>query len=87
MEELKVQKNDGTIEDFDKEKLVKSIVAAGVPINQAQGLAGQVESWASGASTEGVIASAEIRTKVIELLGAANASAVEAYQNFKKPSA
>lgn len=87
METLKVQKNDGTTEDFDKEKLVKSIVAAGVPINQAQGLAGQVESWASGVATEGVISAADLRTKVIELLGAANASAVEAYQNFKKPSA
>lgn len=84
---LKVEKKDGTQEDFDRSKVVSGVVASGAASDVAENVASQVESWAGGAAVAGVIRAADIRAKVTELLRAANPVAASAFEAYQKPVA
>lgn len=65
---MQVKKRDGRLEDFDRNKLKNSFIAAGVADEQAEGLTAEVETWATATAQEDVIESQAIWEKVVEIL-------------------
>ncbi|RLE69659.1 MAG: ATP-binding protein [Thermoprotei archaeon] len=64
---VKVVKVDGSLEEFDKEKIVKSCMKAGAPENIAREIADKIaEKVVEGTTTR------EIRTMALDLLGKYN---------------
>jgi len=82
---LKVQKKDGTIENFDREKIKAGIVESGGTVDQAETITSQIETWAGTVAMDGVIKVSDIRTKLLELLGVADPAVKTAFENYKKP--
>ncbi|MBU0976377.1 MAG: ATP cone domain-containing protein [Patescibacteria group bacterium] len=85
MNDLKVEKKDGQQEDFDRSKLIKSMISAGADDAQANEIASKIESWAIDSAEEGLIKVADIRVKVLELLIPVAPDAAKAYEEYKKP--
>jgi len=81
---LKVQKRDGSVEDFDREKLKNGILMSGGTQEQAETIASQIETWATTAASNGVIKALDIRSKLLELLGPVNPAAKTAFENYRK---
>jgi transcriptional regulator NrdR family protein len=84
--DLKILKRDGTMEDFDRSKLVGGLLKAGATPAEADNVTGQVESWANGLNLE-VVSSTDVWKKVIEALKAINPGAGTAYETYRKPAA
>ena len=82
---VKVEKKDGTQEPWVRDKLVQGMVKAGATLDQAQGIANQVEEWVANTAVNGVIKTDDVRTKVLELLEASNPTAKAAFEAYKKP--
>lgn len=83
---MKVQKKDGSLEDFDRNKIVSGIVKSGGTPEQAENIAGQIESWATGAAVNGVIKVLDIRSKLLELLGQINPAVKAKFESYQKPT-
>jgi len=83
---LKVQKKDGSLEDFDRNKIINGIVKSGGTPEQAENIAGQIEAWAAGAAVNGVIKTLDIRSKLLELLGEVNPAAKANFESYRKPA-
>lgn len=83
--QIKVQKRDGRIEPFMKEKLINGMVKAGATQEQAQSIADQIETWALGTAQNGIVKTSDIRTKLLELLGGVNPAAAAAFETYVKP--
>jgi len=81
---LKVQKKDGTLEDFDRNKILNGLLKSGSTPEEAESLTTQVESWVSGTAVNETINSTDIRTKVLELLKTVNPTAAGNFENYKK---
>lgn len=81
---LKVEKRDGRMEGFDRNKIVGGLIKSGATTGQAEDIATQVEVWAQGAAEDGVVKSSDIRTKVLELLRLANPEAADNFTAYKK---
>lgn len=84
MADIKVQKKDGTLQDFDRGKVNDGAVKAGASFDQAQSVASQIEIWIQGAAVNGVIKSSDIKTKVIEFLQPANPNAAAKFGAYRK---
>lgn len=82
--EIKVRKKNGSLEDFDRSKVLSRITKSGATSEQAETIAGQVETWTQGAAVNGVIGSKELRTKVLELLKPVNPAAAVNFETYKK---
>lgn len=65
---FKVEKRDGSLQDFDKSKISSALVRVGLTPEEAQGVADRVEAWASTAAVDGVVKSADIRNQVLGLI-------------------
>jgi transcriptional regulator NrdR family protein len=70
----KVKKNDGMAEDFDKNKILSGCMKSGATVVEAEQVATGVETWLPTVATNGVVASMDIKLKVIELLKGINPS-------------
>lgn len=81
---IKVEKKDGSLEDFDRNKVSGGLVGAGVSSEDAETIAGQVEVWVQGAVVDGVIKSSELRTKVLELLKPINPEVAAKFESYHK---
>ena len=66
--EIQVRKRDGNLEPWSFDKLVAAIGKAGIAVQEAEQIAGSVQSWAQQAAQDGNIESTQIRDKVIEVL-------------------
>jgi transcriptional regulator NrdR family protein len=84
MKKVKVQKKDGRIEEFDKEKLKKSIFAAGATDSQSQLVTREVEEWLYNVALEEIIDTQTIKGKVASSLAEKNPKAAKSYQEYKK---
>jgi transcriptional regulator NrdR family protein len=82
---LKVQKKDGAMAAYDRIKILASVTKAGATPDQSEQIANGVENWAVS-STNGIVTSAEIRTKIIELLNPVNPTATQTYESYVKPA-
>lgn len=85
MPNLKVEKKDGQTEEFQRLKLVNSIIKAGTTNEDAEKIATQVETWAKETAESEVIKTSAIKIKVIELLRSLNPAVATAYETYKKP--
>ena len=84
---LKVEKKDGTQEDFDRNKVASGIVKSGAASDVAENVASQVESWANTSAVAGVVRSSDIRAKLLELLRVSNPVVASAFEAYQKPVA
>jgi transcriptional regulator NrdR family protein len=83
---FKVQKKDGTTEDFDREKIISGALKAGATAEEAEKIATEIEAWMPGVAVENVIASSEIRTKGLEVLKEVNPDIATKFESFQKPT-
>ncbi len=80
---IKVEKKDGRLEDFDRNKVSNGIVKSGALPAEAESIANQIETWIQSAAVDGVVKSSAIRTKVLELLRSVNPEAAAAFEAYK----
>lgn len=83
---MQVEKKDGRLEDFERGKISRGIVAARASQETADAIAAEVENWAAGVATDEVISTAEIREKVLELLRTQDPAAVTNFEQYQKPA-
>lgn len=84
---FKVQKKDGSLEDFDRNKILNGIVKSGAMPEQAESVTKQVESWVQNVVVDGVVKSSDIRTKVLEVLKTVNPQVATSFETYQKPTA
>jgi len=85
MAELQVQKKDGRLEAFDRSKILNGLIKSGASATEAESVTSQVENWASTAAVNNVIKTADIRTKVLELLRSVNPTVTASFEAYRKP--
>lgn len=81
---FKVQKKDGTQEDFDRNKLVSGVVKAGGTAEDAEKVATAIEAWLPSVAVNGVVNSTDIRVKGLEVLRTVNPAAAASFESYKK---
>lgn len=67
-DDMKVQKRDGNLEDFDQEKIARVMVAAGLTPEQATEIATTIASWSQAQAADTILSTYQIREKLLELL-------------------
>lgn len=67
MDDIQVIKRDGSVEDFEIEKIIRVVKAAGLTDTDAEELGKEMEKWANEENKE-ELTSLEIRDKVVELM-------------------
>lgn len=80
----KVHKRNGKIEDFDKSKIIKSIVSAGGSNEDAIKVAEEIEAWIPTVALNGIVKSVDIRQKALDIFKIINTGAADIYERFKK---
>lgn len=83
--ELQVQKKNGSMQPFDRNKISAGLVKSGAAIDQAESISIQVETWAQSVAQGGIVQAGEIRTKVLELLRVVNPTAAAVFESYQKP--
>lgn len=81
---IKVQKKDGRLEDFDRNKVSGGAVKSGATYDEAENVTKQVEIWVQTAAVNGVVPAVQIRSKVLEFLRPLNTTAADAFESYKK---
>ena len=64
MKTIKVEKRDSQVEDYDPEKVIKVVVAAGLSEGQAKELVAKVDEWINK-SGKSLFTSLQIRDRAI----------------------
>lgn len=82
----KVQKKDGTLEDFSRNKLVSGVMRAGGTAEDAEKVAAAIEAWLPTAAINGIVSSADIRTKGLEVLRTVNPTVAASFESYAKPT-
>ena len=80
---VKIQKKDGILENYDRSKLLSSMIKAQATPEQAEAALTKVESWLTQVKTESV-SSQEVHNKVIEILKGINPQAAQGYESYRK---
>jgi len=83
---VKVQKKDGSLEDFDRNKVINGVVKSGATPQQAEEVARQVEAWLPTGAVNGIVSSMAIRSKVLEVLRTLNPTAAASFETYRKPT-
>jgi len=81
---IAVLKRDGTTEDWDIEKVRRSIVSAGTSVEESDAITKLIEGWAQRFAENGVVKSSDIKAKAIELMKAVNSSFTQAFEEYQK---
>lgn len=80
---MQVRKRDGRLEDFDRNKLKNSFIAAGVAEENAETFTSEVEMWTVGAAEEDVVETTAIWEKVVGVLEASDPEAANRYKAYR----
>ena len=80
---IQVIKKDGTLEDFEKDKIERVTKAAGLSQEQAKRLASDIEKWAQ-TSNKNQITTLQIRDQVLKGLNNLNQFAANAFVWYEK---
>ena len=83
---LQITKQDGTAQDYDRRKLLTSLIRAQATPEQALRIAQNIESWLISLGVNSV-KSYEIKAKISEALKKINPDAAYAYEVYKKAEA
>jgi len=81
---VKIQKKDGRLEDFDRNKVLMGAIKSGASGEEAENVAKQVEAWVETAAVNGVMNSSEVRSKVLEILRSVNPGVAVSFESHKK---
>ncbi len=81
---LAVLKRDGTTEDWDLEKVRRSIVNSGGTPEESDAITKLIEIWAHRFAENNIVKSADIKSKVIEIMKAVNSAFTQAYEEYQK---
>lgn len=82
----KVQKKNGSLEDFDRGKIVGGVMKAGGTAEDAEKVAVAIEAWLPTAAVNGIVSSMDIRTKGLEILGSVNPTVAASFESYQKPA-
>ena len=85
MDPVKVQKKDGSLEDFNRNKVLNGIIKSGALPEVSESVTTQVEQWAKMSASNGVVTSLDIRGKVLEFLRQQDADSATRYESYQKP--
>jgi len=80
----KVQKRGGSMEDFDRNKVIAGVVRAGGTPEDAQKVVAEVEAWLPTVVQDNMVASTEIRAKALSVLGQVNPDVAKQFEGYKK---
>ena len=83
---LQIQKKDGSSQDYDRRKLLTSLIRAQATPEQAMRVATDIESWLVSLNVQ-VVKSEEIKARIVEDLNKVNPDAAHAYEVYKKAEA
>jgi len=83
---LQIQKKDGSSQDYDRRKLLTSLIRAQATPEQAMRVATDIESWLVSLNVQ-VVKSEEIKARIVEDLNKINPNAAHAYEVYKKAEA
>jgi len=83
---LQIQKKDGSSQDYDRRKLLTSLIRAQATPEQAMRVATDIESWLVSLNVQ-VVKSEEIKARIVEDLNKINPDAAHAYEVYKKAEA
>jgi len=81
---ITVRKNNGDVEDYNYDKVLASIMKAGVPLKESEAISQRVDKWVRENIKDGTIASTMIRDKIIELMSEQFPSEADSYQAYVK---
>lgn len=82
---LKVKKRDGKVEDFSREKLLKSLRKAGmVSKEKMEKIADTVTMFVKEAGKQGAVETSKIKGRVIGQMRTINSAAADKFAGFKK---
>jgi transcriptional regulator NrdR family protein len=79
----KIQKKDGSLENYDRTKLLLSIIRAQATPDQAEEVLSKIESWLIQSKEESV-STKEVHDKVVEVLKVLNPHAAQGYEIYRK---
>jgi len=80
---MQVQKKDGSLQEFDSEKIVNGLLNTGLSAEEAEDLASEAEDFFIESAKE-TINWQEIKTKVLELLKEVNPDAAQTFESYQK---
>jgi hypothetical protein len=80
---FRVKKKNDELQDWDDNKLLNSLIAAGVPQEEARAILVLLRAYAKRASMGGVIHSSDIKAKIIVMLKITHPAAAIAYESYK----
>jgi transcriptional regulator NrdR family protein len=83
---FKVQKNDGRVENFDKNKILISVIRATGTPDQAEKVLSEVEAWLARQGKQ-VVKSSSIKGVVLESLRRINPDVAGGYEIYRKAQA
>jgi transcriptional regulator NrdR family protein len=81
---VRVQKKDGSFQDWDKNKILNAVAKVGLSAEDTESVASLVESWVIKNAVNNTIKSEEIRTKIVQLLSVIDTKASQAFDTYKK---
>lgn len=81
---FKVQKKDGSLQDYDKAKIISGLVRSSTTPEEAEKIVVEVEAWLPTVAVEGIVSSLDIRNKVLEILRTVNPTAVANFENYQR---
>lgn len=80
----KVQKKDGSLEDFDRNKIINVLLSSGASKEEAEKMASEIEAWLPKAAVNGVVKSTDIRAYGLGILEKLNPTAYSRFISYKK---
>ncbi len=80
----KVRKKDGSLEEFSRDKVYDSLLAAGLTPVDAEDLVKQIQAWVE--SSDSTISTLEIRERSIDLMENKDVAAAQRYKTYQKPA-
>jgi transcriptional regulator NrdR family protein len=80
---IKFMKRNGSIEDYQEEKIIKVLIAAGLSDDDAKTVSAKITKWLASLK-EFQVNSLQIRTKIIEELEKINKNVANLFQWYEK---
>ncbi len=82
----KVQKKDGSLEDFDRTKIVNGLVKAGATTEESEKVAAEIDAWLPTAVVDNTVNSLDIRVKGLDILKTVNPEIAAKFEDYQKPT-
>jgi len=84
---FKVQKKDGSLQDFDRGKIINGVLRSGATAEEAEKVAAAIDVWLPTTAVEGTVKFFDLRSKVLEVLRTINPTAAASFEIYQKPPA